>query len=340
MILLNNQKIFKEFSYSSESELETEVIKYSRQLFGEKTLYLDAKKKLGGKSLGNTIPDGFLFDFSDPESPSFYLVEVELAKHDFYRHIFPQITKFIGFFKNSTGQSELIEKIHELITGDKVLFDRFLDLSNNKEPYKTIKDIVEDSESILIIIDEDKNELKEIMDVYVDTWGKMVKTLIFKRFQSNNDIIFSINPEFNDIEFSALEYSSTERVELKNTITEDFHFERVKPETKAIYELIKSDLIAWDSEVGFNPQKYYISLLYNKNVAYFITRKSKIRLVLKAKINEVRELIQYHQINEFSASVQKFWGVDSCEVILENTEHLDEILLILKKLLADDKLSD
>jgi predicted transport protein len=154
---------------------------------------------------------------------------------------------------------------------------------------------------------EDKTELKEIMDVYVDTWGKMVKTLIFKRFQHNNEIIYSINPEFNDIDFSALEYSN-ESTELKNPITEDFHFDKVRPETKAIYDVIKSDLLSWDREIGFNPQKYYISLLYNRNVAYFITRKSKIRLVLKANVDKVRELIKHHHINEFSKKCSEVLG--------------------------------
>lgn len=339
MILINNQKLYKEFTYATESELENEVVKYSKQLFGEKTIYINVKKKLAGKSLGNTIPDGFLFDFSDTSAPAFYLVEVELAKHDFYRHIFPQITKFISFFKNNNSQSELIEKIHEFLMEDADLTKRFRELSNSKEPYKTIKDIVEDAQNILIIIDEDKNELKEIMDVYVDTWGKMVKTLIFKRFLSGDEIIYSVNPEFNDIEFSALEYTSG-TTEIKNTVTEDFHFEKVNADIKSIYATIKQSLINWDAEVGFNPQKYYISILYNRNVAYFITRKSKLRLIIKASFETVSNLISYHKINSFSTSVQKFWGGDSCEVVIENNQHLDEIINLIIKLLEEDKVNE
>ena len=43
------------------------------------------------------------------------MVEIELAKHDFYRHIFPQITKFFGFFKNSKSRSELTDKLFSQI---------------------------------------------------------------------------------------------------------------------------------------------------------------------------------------------------------------------------------
>lgn len=336
MILLNSQRVFKELIYATEAELETEVVNNARQLFGEKTIYFDVKRKLGGKSLGNTIPDGFLFDFSDPEVPAFYLVEVELAKHDFYRHIFPQITKFIGFFKNSASQSELIEKIHELILADANLSARFLKLSNNKELFKTVKDIIEDSQNILIIIDEDKTELKEIMDVYSDTWGKMVNILIFKRFECNGEIIFSLNQEFNDIEYSALEYVN-ETKELKPTVTEEFHFEKAKDNVKNIYALIKSELLKWNNEVGFNPQKYYISLVYNHNVAYFITRKSRLRLVIKENIHVVRNEIKNHEVGELSSSVQKFWGGDACQILLENTDNIQEIIDLLKKLLETDK---
>lgn len=336
MILFQNNKLFQEYKYSLENELENEVVKHALHLFGEKTLYINAKKKIEGKSLGNTIPDGFLFDFSDVESPAFYLVEVELAKHDFYRHIFPQVTKFISFFKNSKSQSELIEKIHELVTEDSVLNAAFLDLSKNKQPYKTIKDIVEDSQNILIVLDEDKTELKEIMDVYVDTWGKMVKTLIFKKFISNNEVIYSVNPEFSDIDFSALEYSNTSP-ELKESITEEYHFENVKDNVKGIYKTIKSELLSWDPETGFNPKKYYISIYNNRNIAFVITRKTKLRLVLRASPEVVRNSIKNYPINEFSTSVQKFWGGDSCELIIENATHLGEVILLLKKLLEQDK---
>ena len=40
----------------------------------------------------NTYWDMFgmpMFDLKDPDNPEFYLVEVELAKHSFYNHIFP-----------------------------------------------------------------------------------------------------------------------------------------------------------------------------------------------------------------------------------------------------------
>ena len=111
MKLFSNNKIFHQFQFSLESDFEKEVVFNSKQFFGSNSIYIDAKRKIQTKNIGNSIPDGFLFDLSDKKNPEFYIVEVELAKHDFYSHIFPQITKFFGFYKNFKSQNELVEKI-------------------------------------------------------------------------------------------------------------------------------------------------------------------------------------------------------------------------------------
>jgi len=82
---------FIEIEFEREEEFEKVVKENSKTLFGINTVYFDLKNKIDSKSLGSSIPDGFLFDFRDNENPEFYLVEVELQKHDFYKHIFPQI---------------------------------------------------------------------------------------------------------------------------------------------------------------------------------------------------------------------------------------------------------
>jgi len=102
MVLFYNGKRFVEYEFEKEADFEKEISENFKLFFGQDSIFIDAKKKIETKSLGNSIPDGFLFDLSDKDNPEFYLVEVELAKHDFFNHIFPQITKFFGFFKNTT----------------------------------------------------------------------------------------------------------------------------------------------------------------------------------------------------------------------------------------------
>src|SRR5690606_30762195 len=131
---------------------------------------------------GATIPDAFLFDLKDPDNPEFYLIEVELAKHSFYNHIFPQITKFFAFFKNPESQSELIEKLYTLITSDDSLRANFMQRIGNQEIFKFIKDTIENSQNILLILDNEKKELPEIINTYPDTWGKMVKLTLLRAY--------------------------------------------------------------------------------------------------------------------------------------------------------------
>lgn len=98
-------------------------------------------------SLGAFIPDGLLFDLKDIDSPEFYLVEIELARHDFYKHSFPQITKFFAFFRNPKGQNDLIEKTFSLIQSDKELENEFKQFLKGREIFKFVKDTIENSQA-------------------------------------------------------------------------------------------------------------------------------------------------------------------------------------------------
>ena len=149
-IFMNGEK-FVEVDFAKEIDFESLVIKNSKTLFGSNTIYFDLKNKIKSQSLGNSIPDGFLFDFRDIENPEFYLVEVELAKHDFYKHIFPQITKFFAFFKNPESQGKLIEKLFSIFETDEQLRNDLKSRIGNREIFKFLKDTIENSQNILLI---------------------------------------------------------------------------------------------------------------------------------------------------------------------------------------------
>ena len=74
MKLFSNNKIFQQFQFSLESDFEKEVVFNSKQFFGSNSIYIDAKRKIQTKNIGNSIPDGFLFDLSDKKNPEFYIV--------------------------------------------------------------------------------------------------------------------------------------------------------------------------------------------------------------------------------------------------------------------------
>lgn len=85
--------------YSSESDLESAIIQVKWELFGPNRIYLDVKKKIGGKGGISNIPDGYLIDLSG-RHPRLYVVETELAAHDPLRHIAVQILQFSLSFES------------------------------------------------------------------------------------------------------------------------------------------------------------------------------------------------------------------------------------------------
>jgi hypothetical protein len=72
-----NGEIFEQVIYSREDDFEQLVAKNAETIFGNKSIYISAKRKINTLTLGGTIPDGFLIDLSDPDDPQFYLVEVK-----------------------------------------------------------------------------------------------------------------------------------------------------------------------------------------------------------------------------------------------------------------------
>ena len=95
-VIFHGNNKFTEFTYTSEKALEELVRNNTKLLFGVSTIYIDLKARIDTVSLGSSIPDGLLFDLKSVDSPEFYLVEVELESHDFYKHIFPQITSVVS----------------------------------------------------------------------------------------------------------------------------------------------------------------------------------------------------------------------------------------------------
>jgi hypothetical protein len=200
-IYMDNNR-FIETEFSSEEQFEKIIRENSKTLFGPKTIYYDLKSKIQSESLGAAIPDGFLFDFKNENEPEFYLVEVELESHDFYRHIFPQITKFFAFFKKPANRNGLIEKLFNLINSNAPLKEEFKKYLKEKEIYKALKDTIENSQNILLILDDIKPELEDVTETYTDTWGKIVQVEILKQYKANDKTIFTLNPDFENIGFN------------------------------------------------------------------------------------------------------------------------------------------
>lgn len=330
-VIYRNGNRYSEKQFTKEEDLENLVTANSKTLFGQHSLYIDAKKKIVNKAFGGVIPDGFLLDLSDISNPEFYIVEVELAKHDFFSHIFPQITKFFAFFNNSESKGKLIEKLYNIFENDTNLTEELKSRIGKKEIFKYLKDTVENSQNILLLIDDDKKELPEIISTYTDTWGKLVKVALLKQYyssQDKKDTILTLTPDFENIEDEDILLKEKEN-EPDTAYSEDYHIDDLPDNIKKLYRELKQHLLNNISELNFNSQRYYISLRKKRNFAFLKFRKKKIAVVAMMEESKIKERIKHYNVATLAPSVQKFYNGACARIDLTDDKHLDEVLKLL-----------
>lgn len=331
-VIYQNGIRYSEKQYELETDFERLVVDNSKALFGENTIFVDAKKKIDNNFLGGVIPDGFLLDFSDKKNPEFYLVEVELVKHSFFNHIFPQITKFFAFFKNPNSQGKLIEKLYTTFENDEELRKELKSKIGKKEIFKFIKDTIENSQNILLIIDGEKKELPEITETYTDTWGKIVKVAILKEYRKDNspeNLIFTLSPAFENIENIDIVSDNQDEQKEKSSYTEQFHLEDINEDTLATYNELKAKLLEKIQLLNFNSQRYYISLRLKRNFAFLKIRKKKIGIIAMLEEDKIREKIHKHEVTTLSEGVQNFYNGPCARIEIINNKNLDEVINLL-----------
>lgn len=336
MTLVQSSKRFIEAPFKYEEDFEELIRHQSKVLFGRDSIFMYTKRKLKGAALGASIPDGFLFDLSDLKDPAFYLVEIELQSHDFFKHIFPQITKFFGFFRPAS-QNELVEKLFSVISADVALKNEFKKFLGEKEIYKFLKDICENSQNILLVIDGDKKELPEIVETYTETWGKLVKTIKVKRFVHDSESLLTVEPDFLDIQYAPdAEVEITEE-ETDKTSTpvydEAYHIDSVSDSIKQTYAAINQYLHKNYPQAHLNFQKYYIGIRTDRTLAFMKLRKKKLMVVVMLPEGEVRSIMTHHVVKQLSQPVQAFYNGTCCAVILENIDNIGDFWTLLKSLI-------
>jgi predicted transport protein len=332
-----NGENFEQVIYAKEDAFEQLVAQNAQTIFGDKAIYIDTKKKVNTSSLGGTIPDGFLIDLSDPDDPQFYLVEVELQNHDFFNHIFPQITKFFAFYRDSKQRHKLIETMFAFFQNDHVLTKKLRDLIGPKEIHKFFTDTIDSNQNILIIIDAPKPEFEEIIDTYTDTWGKMVKIQIVNHFKQGENSILTVEPPFQNLVFEdAISPSPEKELVRDSNYTEEFHLDGCLPSVKEIYEKLKGEFIKVKNGLRFNLTKGYIGVADKTQFAFIKIQKKKVWLIVLIDENETRQILQskYHKLKSHTETVQRFWGGNypNCAVEISDISHWDEIQKLIATL--------
>lgn len=257
----------------------------------------------------------------------------------FYRHIFPQITKFFAFFRIQNSRIELIRKIYEIIQDDSQIKNRISGYIQNSEIFKFVNDLIHDSQNILIVIDEIKSEFPEIQETYTDTWGRYVKIINVKSFIYNQEYLFYVNPELEDISYIDLyndQNDSDNEVEESSVIDENYHLSELNQNVKDIYNTIKDSIKNYKEEIIFNPQRYYISIKLNRNIAFLKFSKKKLKAIIMSPVEEIQEKVTHHEIKLLTSSVQKFYNGQCASVEIKESNHLEEVIDLLKRIIDRD----
>ena len=312
-----------EKKFHGEKELEQLVLTNSKVLFGRQALLIKDNKKVKDEY----FPDKFLFDFRDTEKPRFYIIETIFSVQNF-GYFYARLTHFFALFKTQSRQTGFHERLCEIIDANKEQKDELQALiGNDREIAEFLSTMIEKKPVILLIMDNLRSDLPLLQETYTDTWGKMLKSVVLKKYSSSGNTIYTMRPDFADI----LKNEKAKVDIIKST--EEDHLNCVPENIRDIYKEIKTALLKADSSIEFNPKKIYISLRKNKNIAFFHLRK-KISLVVMNPEDDTSMHIEHHEIKSLPTSVQKFWNGPSCTIIIENAINLDEVINLLKKMIA------
>ena len=102
---------------TDKAKFEDYFEQYFEKVFGEKSVLFD-KKKMASLAGISSIPDAFVVSF---ETRSWFIVEVELAKHDSRSYVATQINDFTGYINNKNNRNQLIDDFYKSIKDDKIL---------------------------------------------------------------------------------------------------------------------------------------------------------------------------------------------------------------------------
>jgi hypothetical protein len=156
-------QVFRPHTYENEADFEADVVKLADQIFGQSSIYVDIKKRVGNDIV--TIPDGYLIDLTEPDSPKLFIIENEIVSHDPFKHIGIQMLRFVTSFDEAQRnvRTFLMENIRSRLT----LLTRLesacrQSTSPNIDHY--LDRVVYDDFKGLVIIDEARAELYRVLE--------------------------------------------------------------------------------------------------------------------------------------------------------------------------------
>ena len=186
--------------FDKEVDLEKAIHVVVGELFGPTRVYLDAKKKIGGKGKVANIPDAYLIDLSSAKEPKLYVVENELAKHEPLKHIAVQILEFSLSFETTPQRVKSIIK-DQLQAAPKALqlCTQYAEANGFENVDYLLERITygENAFNALVIIDK---LIPELETVLISRFQFPVEIVELRRFRSGEgERVYQFEPFLADI---------------------------------------------------------------------------------------------------------------------------------------------
>ncbi len=122
-MLISGKGKFVKSPFVSENELKKMAIENADYFFGPSSFCL-SKELISTRDGFEEIPDGFAVDIANRQ---WFIVNANLAKHNVWSHIAPQVAKQLIAANRSTTKQLLIEFIIQQVQEDNNIMQKFND---------------------------------------------------------------------------------------------------------------------------------------------------------------------------------------------------------------------
>ena len=195
-MLITPSTRFIQAPFDSEEELEQVVIDNYEYIFGPSSIYLPKGLIITTDGFG-TIPDGFAFDLSKKQ---WFIVEAELAKHNIWNHIAPQVAKQITAASKPESKRYLVERVVSLFRENQEIRDKFEDEGIEHIDIRKVLDQILATQPLLgMPIDSVSSDLREWASTSVRLETKL--WIVRKHVELGNpkNIIYEIPEEYRPV---------------------------------------------------------------------------------------------------------------------------------------------
>ena len=207
--IVSGNDIYYLKEYQLEKDFEQDVVANYRHIFGNDTIYIDIKKKIGDNIV--TIPDGYLLDFTFSNTPRLYIIENELSVHDAYKHIGTQLLKFAVSYKQS--RLKIKQYILDYLSKSPTNMT-FIESKASEMGYRNIDAMLEsmiyrDTVDAIVIIDNSSAELENVLSHL----SMKIDIIEFKAYENGaGNILYKFIPFNNEVKEFVAARSGTKSV--------------------------------------------------------------------------------------------------------------------------------